>query len=138
MFIYHTKIGMALRAVSQDEEAAALAGINIRKVTAIVSGVGMGLVGFAGVLTSPYRSFAVGWSTTMGWYVLILAIAIVTFGGIGSLPGTILAAFMFAYVEVIVSSLVVSFSVVLPFIAVILVMIFRPEGILGEKEVLEA
>ncbi|MHA1983131.1 MAG: branched-chain amino acid ABC transporter permease [Candidatus Hodarchaeales archaeon] len=136
LFIWHTRIGMAIRAVSQDEEAAALTGIDIRKITAIVSGIGMGLVAFASVLTSPYRAVP-NWSPIMGWSVLILAIAIVTLGGMGSLPGTIIAAFLFAYIEIIISPFISSFSVILPFIAVILVMIFRPEGILGEKEVLE-
>ena len=73
----------------------------------------------------------------MGWSVLILAIAIVTLGGMGSLPGTVIAAFLFAYIEIIISPIIASFSVILPFIAVILVMIFRPQGLLGEKEVLE-
>ena len=139
MFIWKSKMGMALRAVSQDEEAAALAGIDIRKTTAIVSGVGMGLIALAAILTSPFAAKP-QWSPFMGWSVLIIAIAIVTLGGLGSLPGSIIAAFIFGYAEVNVSSIptIADLSGILPFIVVFLVMVIRPEGIFGEKKELEA
>jgi branched-chain amino acid transport system permease protein len=127
---------MALRAVSQDEEAAALAGINIRKITAIVSGMGMGLVAFAAVLTSPFAARPL-WNPFMGWSVLIMAIAVVTLGGMGSLPGSILAAFVIGYAEVLVSSIDPQFSVVLPLVVILLVLILRPQGLLGTKKELE-
>ena len=138
-FIWKSKMGMALRAVSQDEEAAALAGIDIRKITAIVSGVGMGLIAVAAILTSPFAARP-QWSPFMGWSVLIIAIAIVTLGGLGSLPGSIVAAFIFGYAEVNVSSIsvIADLSGALPFIVVFLAMIIKPEGIFGEKKELEA
>ncbi|MHA2305177.1 MAG: branched-chain amino acid ABC transporter permease, partial [Candidatus Hodarchaeales archaeon] len=137
-FIWKSKMGMALRAVSQDEEAAALAGIDIRKTTAIVSGVGMGLIAVAAILTSPFAAKP-QWSPFMGWSVLIIAIAIVTLGGLGSLSGSMIAAFIFGYAEVNVSSIpsISDLSGILPFIVVFLVMIIRPEGIFGEKKELE-
>ncbi len=139
MFIWRSKMGIALRAVSQDEEAAALTGIDIRKTTAIVSGIGMGLIAFASVLTSPFAAMPL-WSPYMGWGALIIAIAVVTLGGLGSLPGSIIAAFIFGFAEVIISSIpdYAAWSGVLPFIIVLLVMVLKPEGILGEKKELEA
>ncbi|MHA2329126.1 MAG: branched-chain amino acid ABC transporter permease, partial [Candidatus Hodarchaeales archaeon] len=135
-FIWFSKTGVALRAVSQDEEAAALAGIDIRKTTAIVSGVGMGLIGFAAVLTSPFN--ARPWFFTgMGWAVLIWAIAVVTLGGMGSLIGSIIAAFILGFAEVVISSIDPSYSVLIPFIIVLIVMILKPEGLFGEKKELE-
>jgi branched-chain amino acid transport system permease protein len=139
-FIWFTKMGMALRAVAQDEEAAALAGIDIRKTTAIVSGIGMGLVGFAAVLTSPFfNPLTWGWNPYMGWGVLIIAIAVVTLGGMGSLPGSIVAAFIIGYTEVIISSMpdFAQLSVVIPFIIVLLFMILKPEGLLGIRKEME-
>ncbi|MFX1285852.1 MAG: branched-chain amino acid ABC transporter permease [Promethearchaeota archaeon] len=148
IFIWHTKMGKALRAVAQDEEAAALAGINIRKITAAVSGIGMALVAFAAILTSPYAAKP-QWSPFMGWTVLIMAIAIVTLGGMGSLPGTILGAFIFSFTEVLVTTtmnpvsiipgiIVIpslsNFSILLPFVIVFIVMVLKPEGLLGIKE----
>jgi branched-chain amino acid transport system permease protein len=135
VFIWHTKMGRALRAVSQDDEAAALAGINIQKSTAIVSGIGMALIGFAAVLTSPYAARPY-WGPYMGWSVLIMAIAIVTLGGMGSLPGSVIAAFIFSFTEVIVSSdpNIANLSALIPFVIVLLVMILKPEGLLGIEE----
>ncbi|MHA2388967.1 MAG: branched-chain amino acid ABC transporter permease, partial [Candidatus Hodarchaeales archaeon] len=114
IFIYYSKFGIALRAVSQDEEAAALVGINIRKTTAIVSGVGMGLAGFAAVLTSSFSARPL-WNPFMGWPVLIWAIAVVTLGGMGSLGGSIIAAFIIGYSEILVSTIDPSYSVAIPF-----------------------
>ncbi|UCG02577.1 MAG: branched-chain amino acid ABC transporter permease [Candidatus Heimdallarchaeota archaeon] len=148
VFIWFTRMGKALRAVSQDEEAAALAGIDIRKVTAIVSGVGMGIIGFAAVLTSSFSANP-QWSPYMGWWVLISCIAVVTLGGMGSLPGTTLAAFIIGFSEAITGSMTMnvwpgvidvpfnSFSPIIPFAAILLVLIFKPEGLLGTKEELE-
>jgi branched-chain amino acid transport system permease protein len=138
LFIWKSRMGIALRAVSQDEEASALTGIDIRKTTAIVSGIGMGLIAFASVLTSPFSVTL--WNPYMGWWILILSIAIVTLGGLGSLPGSIIAAFIIGFAEIIVSSIppLASLSSVLPFIIVFIVMIIKPEGLLGEKKELEA
>jgi len=137
-FIWFSKMGMALRAVAQDEEAAALAGIDIRKTTSIVSAIGMGLIAYAAVMTSSFSAMPT-WSPYMGWWVLIMAIAVVTLGGMGSLPGSIIAAFIIGYAEVLISSIpdFAPFSVVIPFIVVLLVMIFKPEGLIGEKKELE-
>ena len=137
-FIWFSRMGMSLRAVAQDEEAAALAGINIRKMTALVSGIGMGLIAFAAVLTSAFSARPL-WNPFMGWSVLIIAISVVTLGGMGSLPGSFIAAFIIGYIEVIVSSIphIANFSVVIPFACIILVLIFKPEGLFGTKKELE-
>lgn len=83
----------------------------------------------------------------MGWWVLITCIAVVTLGGMGSLPGSIIAAFIIGYAETISGSITTiipiidvpfnSLSPVIPFAAILLVLIFKPEGILGTKEELE-
>ncbi|MFQ5980451.1 MAG: branched-chain amino acid ABC transporter permease, partial [Candidatus Heimdallarchaeota archaeon] len=149
IFIWFSKTGMALRAVSQDEEAAALAGIDIRKTTAIVSGIGMGLVAFAAVFTSSFAATP-WWAPQMGWWVLIMAIAVVTLGGEGSLPGSVIGAFIIGYTEILIASApgttvllgaivyIQSLSVAVPLVIVIIVMIFKPEGLFGEKPELEA
>ena len=132
-FIWFSKTGVALRAVSQDEEAASLVGINVRKITGIVSGIGMGLVGFAAVMTAPFA--ARPWFFPfMGWNVLIFAIAVVTLGGMGSLVGSVIAAFLIGFTEILVSTIDPSLSLVVPFAIIILVIIVRPEGLFGEKE----
>jgi len=165
IFIYRTRIGRALRAVSQDDEAAALVGIDIRKISAIVSGIGMALIGFAAILTSPFAARP-QWGPHMGWSVLIMAIAIVTLGGMGSLLGSVFAGFIFSFTEVVISSnapavflneltilphindyipfipnIIIPdlspLSVLVPFLMVFLVMILRPRGLLGIEEEIE-
>ncbi|MFX1534925.1 MAG: branched-chain amino acid ABC transporter permease [Promethearchaeota archaeon] len=149
-FIWFSKMGMALRAVSQDEEAASLVGIDIRKITAIVSAIGMGLIAFAAALTSPFTAKPL-WNPYMGWWVLIIALICVVLGGMGSLPGSIIAAVLIAYAEANISMISnlgvfiplfsefggVQFSIAIPFIAVLIFIILRPEGILGTKKELE-
>ena len=96
------------------------------------------LIGFAAVLTSPFTAKP-QWSPFMGWWVLIMAIAVVTLGGFGSLPGSIIAAIIIGYAEVIVSSLpdFSQYSVAIPLIVVLIVMIIKPEGIFGERKEME-
>ncbi len=137
-FVWFSKMGMALRAVAQDEEAAALAGIDIRKAFATVSGIGMGLVAFAAIFTSRYTATPT-WSPFMGWWILIWAIAVVTLGGMGSLPGSIIAAIIIGYSEIMISMTegFQNYSVVVPLLVVLIVLIFKPEGLFGEKKELE-
>jgi len=165
IFIFHTRIGRALRAVSQDDEAAALVGIDIRKISAIVTGLGMAMIGFAAILTSPFAARP-QWGPHMGWSVLIMAIAIVTLGGMGSLLGSVFAGFIFSFTEVVISSnapavflnestilpyindyipfipnIIIPdlspLSVLVPFLMVFLVMILKPKGLLGIEEEIE-
>ncbi len=151
LFINYSRIGLAIKAVSQDETASSLAGINIRKVTAIVSGIGMGLVGLASILTSSFSAYPI-FSPSMGWTILIFAIVIVTLGGMGSLLGTVIASLIFGMTTVIISSnfayslnipfigtifsvtIDSTYSVLVPLIIVLIVMIIRPHGLFGKKE----
>ena len=152
LFINYSRIGLAIKAVSQDEVASSLAGINIRKVTAIVSGIGMGLVGLASILTSSFSAFPI-FSPSMGWTILIFAIVVVTLGGMGSLLGTVIASIILGMSTVIISILNYTFtlnipylgnvftitidstySVLVPLVIVLIVMIIRPNGLFGKKE----
>lgn len=157
LFLKQSKLGLAIQAVSQDEEAASLAGIDIRKVTAIVSGLGMGLVGLAAVLTSPFAASPL-WNPSMGWSVLIFAIVVVTLGGIGSITGTLVASLLLGFISSYVGSLNLNYSLyipilyqqepftlilnssytaLLPFVVVLIVMIIKPTGLFGKEEELE-
>lgn len=136
LFIWHTKLGKSIQAVAQDEEAAEIVGINIRKITAIVSGIGFGLVGFTGVLISPIKAVPF-WSPFMGWFILIQVIVVVTLGGLGSLSGTIIASFIYAYAVGLVGIFFPAFLVMFPFLVVFVVIIVKPEGLLGRKKELE-
>ena len=142
LFINYSRIGLAIKAVSQDEVAASLAGINIKKITMIVSGIGMGLVGLAAVLTSSYSATPI-WNPNMGWAILIFAIVVVTLGGMGSLSGTVIASFILGLSTVFVSILHITifsvtidatYAVIVPLVIVLLVMVVKPYGLFGKKE----
>ncbi len=142
VFINYSRIGLAIKAVSQDEVASSLAGINIKKITMIVSGIGMGLVGLAAVLTSSFSAIPI-WNPNMGWTILIFAIVVVTLGGMGSLSGTVIASLILGLSTVLVSILNITifsitidstYAIIVPLVIVILVMIIKPYGLFGKKE----
>ena len=142
IFLKYSRIGLAIKAVSQDEVASSLAGINIRKVTAIVSGIGMGLVGLASILTSSFSASPL-FSPSMGWTVLIFAIVVVTLGGMGSLLGTVIASIILGMTSVVISIIHITifsitidatYSAIIPLIIVLVVMVIKPFGLFGKKE----
>ena len=123
-----TKIGMSIRAVSQDQTGAILNGINTRKVYSTTLGAATILAGIAGVLLGPIYYV----SPHMGEAPMIKAFIIVILGGLGSLPGTILAAFIVAFVEVFVGiSIGVTWAPLSLFAIMVIILIFKPEGLLG-------
>ncbi len=73
----------------------------------------------------------------MGWQILIITIAVVTLGGLGSLSGTVISAFVISFTEVTVSSIAPQFAVAVPLIVIVLVIIVKPEGLLGEENEVE-
>jgi branched-chain amino acid transport system permease protein len=136
VFLKYSKIGLAMKAVAQDEQASALVGINIRKITTIVSGLGIGLVALSAILTSPFSNRPY-WGPYMGWSFLILAIAVVTLGGMGSLVGTAIASFIVGYTTAFVGSIEPSLVSIVPLIVIIIIMLIKPNGLFGKNKELE-
>jgi len=132
LFLKKTRTGMATRAVAQDKEAALLMGINVERTYAIAIGVGTIFVGIAGVLLGSILFV----TPTMGTVPLLKAFFVVVLGGMGSIKGTIYAAFIIGEIEAIAMFLLGIFwaSPVL-FSAMILILLIRPEGLYGEKEI---
>ncbi|MGB5912023.1 MAG: branched-chain amino acid ABC transporter permease [Promethearchaeia archaeon] len=132
LFISKSKIGKSIRAISQDREAAMLMGINADRTlmyTVMISAV---LAGIAAVLYVPASSIA----PHMGWNVLSNSFAIVIFGGLGSLKGSVVSAFILGYSRSFVNYFIdPAFSALVPIIIIILVLLIRPRGLFGKKEV---
>jgi branched-chain amino acid transport system permease protein len=131
LFLRKTRFGWALRAVSQDREAAALQGISINQTARYAMFIGAGLAGVAGALTAPL----VAPTPYMGHAVIVTAFIIIIVGGIGSLEGAILAAIVYALVDTVVTTLfdgVVASIVGL--LLMLVVLIVRPTGLFGAKE----
>lgn len=131
LFMQRTRTGAAIRAVAIDQDAARLMGINVNRVISLVFLIGPSLGGTAGIMVGIYYGqidFLMGWS-----YGLKAFIAAVL-GGIGNIPGAMLGGLILGIVEALASAyLAVAWKDAVAFLVLILILIVRPTGILGER-----
>jgi branched-chain amino acid transport system permease protein len=134
LFTHYTKIGLSLRAIAQDEQAAMMLGIDSDRAAIISLSIGSALAGLAAVIILPLGNVVV----EAGYRVLIYALAVCIIGGLGSWAGAVLASFVLGFAMIISTSIfgAVWESVVLVG-AIILILIFRPSGLLGKQKELE-
>ena len=131
IFINKSTIGKSIRAVSQDLEAAKLVGINTDRVLMTSVMISALLVGFAAVLYAPGNFIA----PRIGWRYLLLAFSVTIFGGMGSIPGSIVGAFVMGYATSLTDFLISpTFSVIIPIVVILVMLLVRPQGLLGKKE----
>lgn len=140
LLVERTKMGKAMRAVSENKEVARLMGINIDQVIVLTFAIGGALAGAAGVVNGLYRPQGVSFS--MGFFPGIKAFTAAVLGGIGSVPGAMVGGFLLGVFESIGPNLVLDglgipsanqLKDVIAFTMLVLVLIFRPQGIIGEK-----
>ncbi|MGH3525045.1 MAG: branched-chain amino acid ABC transporter permease [Mycobacterium sp.] len=130
--VNHTKLGRGIRAVAEDAPTAALMGIDIDKTISRTFVIGGALAGAAGFMFGT----AFGVSYTMGFTPGVKAFAAAVLGGIGNVRGAVLGGLLLGEVEVLVSALPfvgVQWQDVVSFVVLVLVLIVRPTGILGER-----
>jgi branched-chain amino acid transport system permease protein len=126
--ISRTKLGLAIRAVSQDDQTALLMGVRPERVYAITLGFSAALAGLAGVLLAPLFTVY----PSVGWYPFMLAFIVVMVGGLGSVRGTLVAALALAIVRSVSMIWIASESaMVLLFAIMIAVLLINPDGIGG-------
>ncbi|MFZ2155068.1 MAG: branched-chain amino acid ABC transporter permease [Bradyrhizobium sp.] len=131
LFIRFSETGRAMRAVVQDPEVAMLQGMQPRKIYPIAFGIGVGLAALAGGIMGSI--FTV--DPFMGITPLLKAFIVVILGGLGSVMGAVVAGIMLGLFESFASNFLGATAAdLLQFILVILVLLFRPEGLLGERE----
>jgi branched-chain amino acid transport system permease protein len=134
IFILKSKIGGALRALSQDREVAMLMGINTTKLFMLTMFISACLAALAGIFVSASTTGST--SVYMWLHPLALSFAIVVLGGLGSIKGTVLGAFIIGYAETAVAVLVPeggAIVAVVPFTILILILLVRPKGIFGKR-----
>ncbi len=130
VFIQRTRLGSAILAISQDPLAAEYMGIPSDRIFAIVMGISAALAATAGILAGPFLTV----QPTMWLLPIVKAFAIVVVGGLGSIPGSILAALMLGYAETIVGYTISSaWTEIVSVIATLLMLIFRPAGFFGRR-----
>lgn len=130
VFLTRSRYGIAIRAVAQDIDAARLMGVPIRRLFPIVMGFASALAGIAGVFLAA-QYFA---SPVAGEQPLLIALIVVVFGGLGSLPGTIYAAFAIALIQSAVSVWIsTTWSLPILYAVILIVLVIRPQGLAGRK-----
>lgn len=132
LVLTRTRVGLGWQAASMDRDMAGAVGVNLNRVVALNFFLGSALAGAGGVLVGMYNNSVFA---TMGDLVSYKAFIIIVLGGMGSLPGVIVASLLLAIVE---NFLVASVGYVLPrdaiaFLILILMLMFRPHGLLGQE-----
>ena len=132
LFINHTKTGMAMRAVSRDFDTARLMGIKVNNIISVTFIIGSFLAGVGSIL---YFSKYGQVSPTIGAMPGLKAFVAAVFGGIGSIPGAVLGAYIIGICESLIKAndAIAIFSNAFTFALLILVLLFKPNGMFGEK-----
>lgn len=131
MLINHTKTGMAMRAVSKDFETAKLMGVKINRVISMTFVIGSFLAAIGSML---YFSNYTTVTPTIGAMPGLKAFVAAVFGGIGSIPGAVIGAFLIGICESLIKMIgLTEFSDAFTFALLIVILIFKPCGLFGEK-----
>jgi len=134
LFTHHTKLGLSLRAIAQDEHAAMMLGVNSDRAAMASLAIGSALAGLAAVTVLPLGNI----TAEAGYKVLIYALAVCIIGGLGSWAGAVLASFVIGFAMKISTAFFGAMweSVVLVG-TIILILLLRPSGLLGKQKELE-
>ena len=131
LFVQRTRVGTAMRAVSLDHTVSRLMGIDVDRIIALVFVIGPGLGGIAGVVVALYYG---SFDFTLGWSFGLKAFIAAILGGIGNIPGAMLGGMFLGLVETLASGYISpQWKDVIAYVILIISLIFRPTGILGER-----
>jgi branched-chain amino acid transport system permease protein len=128
LFLERTRTGKAIRAAAQDAGTAGLMGVNINYVLALCFGFGTAMAGIAGSLISIYQPI----NTTMGLGYTLIAIVVVTLGGLGSIPGSFIGGFILGIIGTWVAFWKPILTVASYYVIFIILLLLRPKGLLGK------
>jgi branched-chain amino acid transport system permease protein len=127
LFLNRTRVGMMIRAGVDDRAMLAAAGVNVNLVFAITFAIGAGLAGFGGVIGAVELSMVPGEDTRL----LLASLIVVIVGGMGSVVGAAIGAAILGLAETFGLAYAPTYSVVFTFVILVLVLAFRPRGIMG-------
>jgi len=131
LLVQRTTLGRCMRAVAEDREVAAVMGVNVRQVISLTFLLGSALGGAAGVLVGLYYTQI---DFFMGYSAGLKAFTAAVLGGIGNLRGAMLGGLVLGLIESLaVTFLNPAYRDVVAFVVLILVLVFRPTGLLGES-----
>lgn len=127
--LYRTSLGLVVRAGIEDAQMVDALGINIKRAFLVVFGLGAMAAGFAGVVNSPI----VALTPDMGFRYLVESFVVVVIGGVGSFPGAIVGGIIAGEILSLTAMVNPQYSDVMLFVAMALVLVFRPQGLMGQE-----
>ncbi len=130
LILYRTRFGRSLRATMQDQTAARLIGIDIGRVSALAFGIGVAATAAGGMVFGATNAF----NANSGYDLISRLLAIIILGGMGSIGGALGAAVLMSTVESVVDIWSPTWSVVVFYAALVVVLTIRPQGLLGQPE----
>ena len=138
-FLQFTTYGMVVRAGMRDRETVGLLGVNIQRRFTVVFGLAAVVAGLAGVMYAPIVSP----DYHMGMEFLVLSFVVVVVGGMGSLPGAVLAGFLLGILQSFaamneVKHVIPGIDQIIIYLVAVVVLLLRPRGLLGRAGVMEA
>ena len=128
-FLERTRLGLLIRATAQNADMVRALGTDVGLVRSTVFGIGCALAGLGGVLAAPLVTASLGMAAS----VIIEAFVIVIIGGMGSFPGSLLAALLIGFVQVFGEYFFPNLALALMYLAMLLVLVLRPAGLLGAR-----
>jgi branched-chain amino acid transport system permease protein len=129
LVLYKTRLGMIVRAGIEDAVMVDSLGIDVYRVFMVVFGIGAMAAGFAGIVNAPVVSL----TPDMGEAILVQTFVVVVIGGVGSFPGAILGGLIAGEIISITSMINPAYAYVMLFVAMTLVLVLRPHGLLGTQ-----
>lgn len=127
--LYRTSLGLVVRAGIEDSQMVNILGINVKRTFLLVFGIGAMAAGYAGVIDSPIVTLA----PDMGNRILVDSFVVVVIGGVGSFPGAIVGGIIAGQILSLTSMFDPAYSDVMLFVVMALVLIFRPQGLMGQE-----
>jgi branched-chain amino acid transport system permease protein len=128
-FLERTRLGLLIRATSQNAEMVHALGVDVNLVRSGIFGIGCGLAAFGGVLAAPLVTASLG----MAANAIVDAFVIVIIGGMGSFLGSLCAAVLVAFVQVFGTYYFPDFAIAAMYLLMLVVLVIRPGGLLGQE-----
>jgi branched-chain amino acid transport system permease protein len=128
LFLERTRYGLIIRAGSRDPEIVRVLGVDVARVWLLVFGIGTGIAGLSGALAAPTRAV----NAEMGINVLAEAFVVTVVGGMGSLPGAVLAGLLVGVVSSMTSLWAPAYAELSIFVLMAVVLLVRPQGFFGK------
>jgi len=132
LFLKYSRTGYAIRATMQNQSAAQVVGVNVERMSMIAFGLGIALAGASGSMMSYLFTFYPG----KHWEWIAILLSLIVLGGMGSLGGALIGAFLLTIAQALIGNYFgLTWSPITFYLALFIILLFRPQGLLGKKVV---